>query len=436
MSDEMRTEGTLRRVFESSGLYRPETICLDPDRGDDYSARILARKLQLIRENYRGGAVLDLCCATGKHLLHLAPHIERGVGIDFSRPYIDEAELERSRRGHDHLEFKVGDALNLPMAEASVDLVYSLSSLYVIPAYVGRQAASDRSAPVPRLARDPEEECGRSAAGRMDQRNAAGEPVRLQAYPRVRKTEPGSLSMSVHERHPNFVSDQRQFFDELVREEWDSYMNQEWDRVRSYEVERLFDLVQPTTILDVGCGCGYHDAQLAAPSFVTRVDAIDYSKASIEKADEVYPHQKVRRWVGDIMTADFPEPYDLVASFHVFEHSDQPEAFLAACARATRPGGHVLICTPNRLRLSNRIRRLKGQPEILCDQMHYKEYVPAEIFTMGKDLGLKPRGWFGVSLTEWESVGLRTPDLERRLKWGRRLPFLASSIGVVMERAV
>src|SRR5687767_441287 len=98
--------------------------------------------------------------------------------------------------------------------------------------------------------------------------------------------------MRVHERYTHYHEDQRQFFDELITEEWGTYISADWDTVRRHEVARLFAIVQPRRVLDIGCGCGFHDKVMAEYPFVERVDAFDYSAQSIVKAEEVYPHPK------------------------------------------------------------------------------------------------------------------------------------------------
>ncbi|MBR1227416.1 MULTISPECIES: bifunctional 2-polyprenyl-6-hydroxyphenol methylase/3-demethylubiquinol 3-O-methyltransferase UbiG [unclassified Bradyrhizobium] len=55
--------------------------------------------------------------------------------------------------------------------------------------------------------------------------------------------------------------------------------------------------MQPKTVVDIGCGVGFHDREMANYPFVDSVDAIDPSAASVEKANEHYPHPKVTRWV-------------------------------------------------------------------------------------------------------------------------------------------
>ena len=127
------------------------------------------------------------------------------------------------------------------------------------------------------------------------------------------------------------------------------------DELRRYEIACLLGKVQPATILDIGCGCGFHDREMATYPFVRSVDAFDYSAKSIEKAEAVYGHSKVQRWVGDLVT-DVPERrYDLVVSFQIFEHLSKPETYFRFCRAACAPGGAIAIFTPNRKRLSNRI---------------------------------------------------------------------------------
>src|SRR5437764_10283303 len=133
--------------------------------------------------------------------------------------------------------------------------------------------------------------------------------------------------MNTQSRFPSYLEDQRAFFDQLITDDWDAYASAEWDFVRRYEIKRLFEFIQPAMILDVGCGCGFHDREMSTYEFVRRVDAIDYSSASVAKANEHYPHEKVRRWVADIREISVPASYDLVASFQVFEHLSDPDTF-------------------------------------------------------------------------------------------------------------
>jgi 2-polyprenyl-3-methyl-5-hydroxy-6-metoxy-1,4-benzoquinol methylase len=240
--------------------------------------------------------------------------------------------------------------------------------------------------------------------------------------------------MSVQSRYPTALDDQRQFFDELITEDWESYKSDAWDFSRRYEIERLFRHMRPATILDVGCGCGFHDAEMAKFDFVTRVEGIDYSSQSIKRANEAYPHPKVTRRVADLATDDPGPVFDLVVSFQVLEHLREPDVYFKFCLRSCRPGGLIAIATPNVDRLDNRIRRWRGEPPALIDPQHFHEYSRAELLALGRRYGLIRRDFFGVGLHSLIYPRLTPQPYTRSAKWGTRLPALATVLVVVFEK--
>jgi SAM-dependent methyltransferase len=76
--------------------------------------------------------MVDLCCATGDHLLAVKGD-NIAIGIDISLRYLKEAinrvKVERVRGVY----FLKGDATNIPLETETVQTLYSLSALYVIP---------------------------------------------------------------------------------------------------------------------------------------------------------------------------------------------------------------------------------------------------------------------------------------------------------------
>ena len=240
--------------------------------------------------------------------------------------------------------------------------------------------------------------------------------------------------MSVHSRYPERLVDQRQFFDELITEEWPSYTSEAWDYTRRFEVSSLLRRIRPRRILDIGCGCGFHDVELALPAFVERVDAIDYSSRSIEKADEAYPHAKVHRRVADLAADQVASEYDLVVSFQVFEHLPDASAYFTYCSRACRPGGHIGIVTPNRERLDNRLRRWRGEPIAFLDAQHFHEYTVREITVLGARYGMTLVDSFGHTFQSLLYPRLTPKSVERRTHLGALLPSVASVIGVILQK--
>lgn len=240
--------------------------------------------------------------------------------------------------------------------------------------------------------------------------------------------------MAVHERYREFMSDQREFFDALISEDWESYNSKEWDETRRYEVARLFDRIQPSAILDIGCGCGFHDQVMAQYPFVKRVVGIDYSAKSIEAANLHYPHAKIERRVADLtdLINSDENSYDLVVSWQVFEHLDTPQLYFSNAMKVLKSGGWLVIFTPNRLRLSNVKRLMKGQPVEYCDPQHFYEYVPKEIRKLSLSHNLKFIDSFGYGLS-----GLKLIDQmanKKRLQWGNRLPIIANLFCIIFKK--
>jgi len=101
------------------------------------------------------------------------------------------------------------------------------------------------------------------------------------------------------------------------------------------------------TVLDAGCGEGYGAAMLA--EVAARVVGIDRPEA-VAVAAARYPQPRLEYRAQDLARLDdMVERFDLVLSFQVVEHLDDPVAFLAALARRARPRGELIVTTPNRL---------------------------------------------------------------------------------------
>lgn len=228
--------------------------------------------------------------------------------------------------------------------------------------------------------------------------------------------------------------DQRSFFDRLITESWDTYSDPAWDAARRLEVRRIMAVAHPRSILDIGCGCGFHDVEMAEHPGVESVLGIDYSSASVEMAEQAYPHPRVARRAADIRTfAD--GPFDLVVSFQVIEHFPEGDGFLARCAALTRPGGWTAVVTPNGRHLENRLRRLLGRRTVLRDPQHFTEYSIEEVEAMGHRAGLRPISRFGHGIT-LPVPGMRRPLPGRAIgrALGSLVPAVADVIGVVFRK--
>jgi ubiquinone/menaquinone biosynthesis C-methylase UbiE len=97
-------------------------------------------------------------------------------------------------------------------------------------------------------------------------------------------------------------------------------------------------------MLDAGCGSGrvfrYHFDETQRPRLIVGVDVTSEPRtnANIDAA--------ARADLGALPFHD--ETFDIAISSHVAEHLTQPERVFAELARVIKPGGRLLILTPNR----------------------------------------------------------------------------------------
>jgi 2-polyprenyl-3-methyl-5-hydroxy-6-metoxy-1,4-benzoquinol methylase len=97
------------------------------------------------------------------------------------------------------------------------------------------------------------------------------------------------------------------------------------------------------TLVDVGCGTG--DLWRATRERFARcigVDAVRYADLPSEVAFEQADLDRDRLPIGD-GTAD------VAAAVEVIEHLENPRAFVRELARVTKPGGWIVVTTPNQL---------------------------------------------------------------------------------------
>jgi 2-polyprenyl-3-methyl-5-hydroxy-6-metoxy-1,4-benzoquinol methylase len=96
-------------------------------------------------------------------------------------------------------------------------------------------------------------------------------------------------------------------------------------------------------LLDVGCGSGENSRALAEKGF--KVHGVDISPAAIER----YCRQGFDGRVCDIEGGlGYPQAsFDIVFCSEVIEHMVSPELLVGEMARVLKPGGHLVLSTPN-----------------------------------------------------------------------------------------
>ncbi len=101
-------------------------------------------------------------------------------------------------------------------------------------------------------------------------------------------------------------------------------------------------------VLDYGCGSGYGSAMLAPGC--QSVEGVDVSPDAIAHAQETYPAPNLRfSLIEPSATLPFEtHTFDWVVSFQVIEHVRNVPQYLDEIVRVLRPGGGLIIATPDR----------------------------------------------------------------------------------------
>ncbi|MCG5434366.1 class I SAM-dependent methyltransferase [Mycobacterium sp. MYCO198283] len=159
-----------------------------------------------------------------------------------------------------------------------------------------------------------------------------------------------------------------------------------WFRRHEVVYRRLLAHCVGRDVLEAGCGEGYGADAIAAVA--RSVVAVDYDATTVEHVRRRYPRVEVRH--GNLAALPLADgSVDVVVNFQVIEHLwDQPQ-FVGECARVLRPGGLLLMSTPNRITFS------PGSDTPL-NPFHTRELNARELTDLLTDAGFSVEGVYGV----------------------------------------
>jgi 2-polyprenyl-3-methyl-5-hydroxy-6-metoxy-1,4-benzoquinol methylase len=127
---------------------------------------------------------------------------------------------------------------------------------------------------------------------------------------------------------------------------WNQYHNQ-LDQYLGIAGER------PRDILDVGCAQGTLALLLAERGH--RVTAVDLRPEFLDYAKSRHTHGTVNFMQANVLEDDIPGRYDIVFANQLIEHLVYPAQFLARLRQNLRPGGLLVVTTPNGDYLRNQL---------------------------------------------------------------------------------
>lgn len=136
-------------------------------------------------------------------------------------------------------------------------------------------------------------------------------------------------------------------------------------------------------ILDLACGAGF-GSEMLSENADRQVSALDKNLSQANTKNELIT------WIqADVCNTQLqPDAYDAIVCFEIIEHLEEPPHLLHEAFRLLRPGGLLLMSTPNR----------ETCPTEATNPWHLHVLSIAEAKTMLRDAGFVNIEYYGASL--------------------------------------
>lgn len=169
-----------------------------------------------------------------------------------------------------------------------------------------------------------------------------------------------------------------------------------WFRRHEVVYRRLADRCRDRDVLEAGAGEGY-GADLIA-DVARKVIGLDYDESAVAHIRARYPRVEMHH--GNLAALPLADgSVDVVVNFQVIEHLWDQGQFVAECLRVLRPGGVLLMSTPNRITFT------PGSDTPL-NPFHTRELNAAELTELLTEQGFAMKAMLGV----YHGAGLRELD--------------------------
>ena len=179
----------------------------------------------------------------------------------------------------------------------------------------------------------------------------------------------------------SFVYDQSEIYAEISHFGYAyAYENRRQETLRL-----ITEVLAPgARILDIAAAQGNFSLSLAELGFdVTwndlRAELADYVRLKYERGQIAYA-------AGNAFELNFPSLFDAVLITEVIEHVAHPDEFLAKVAALVRPGGYVVMTTPNGGYFRNRLPKFSECPDpSVFESVQFKPNSDGHIFLLHVD---------------------------------------------------
>lgn len=159
-----------------------------------------------------------------------------------------------------------------------------------------------------------------------------------------------------------------------------------WFRRHEVVYERLAHRCMGRDVLEAGFGEGYGADLLAGVA--QQVTGVDYDESAVAHVRARYP--RVHALQGNLAALPLADAtVDVVVNFQVIEHLWDQSQFVAECLRVLRPGGLLLMSTPNRITFT-------PGSDVPLNPFHTRELNAAELTELLTDGGFRLESMSGV----------------------------------------
>ena len=124
-----------------------------------------------------------------------------------------------------------------------------------------------------------------------------------------------------------------------LKKSWEGKFN----KIQKIRIKKVQTFEKTGTLLDVGCGCGYFLSEAKSNSW--NVYGVDICESAVSYAKNVFG---IDVFKGELKNANFPDNlFDVITFWHVLEHTTDPLGNLIEARRILKPGGLLVVATPN-----------------------------------------------------------------------------------------